>query len=149
MRLLRADAIRSHVGRTCILNEPRQPTLLVSGNSRTSFRHVAFSTCEPLTLLAESMKENTRFLLACHEMRNVCSWHVFPFGIYLLWGYAVAQLVEALRYKPEGCGFDSWWSHWKFSVPYSFRSHCGSGVDSASNINEYQKSFLGIKTAGA
>jgi hypothetical protein len=22
-------------------------------------------------------------------------------------GYAVAQLVEALRYKPEGCGFDS------------------------------------------
>jgi len=23
------------------------------------------------------------------------------------WGYAVTQLVEALRYKPEGCGFDS------------------------------------------
>jgi hypothetical protein len=22
-------------------------------------------------------------------------------------GYAVAQLVEALRYKPESCGFDS------------------------------------------
>jgi hypothetical protein len=30
--------------------------------------------------------------------------------------YAVAQLVEALRYKPEGRGFDSRWSHWKFSV---------------------------------
>ena len=28
---------------------------------------------------------------------NVCS----------MWGYAVAQLVEALRYKPEGRGFDS------------------------------------------
>jgi hypothetical protein len=27
-----------------------------------------------------------------------------------------AQLVEALRYKPEGCGFDSRWSHWNFSV---------------------------------
>jgi hypothetical protein len=25
--------------------------------------------------------------------------------------YAVAQLVEALRYKPEGRGFDSRWSH--------------------------------------
>jgi hypothetical protein len=24
-----------------------------------------------------------------------------------LWGHAVAQLVEALLYKPEGCGFDS------------------------------------------
>jgi hypothetical protein len=23
------------------------------------------------------------------------------------WGYVVAQLVEALRYKPEGYGFDS------------------------------------------
>ena len=31
-------------------------------------------------------------------------------------GYAVAQLVEALRYKPEGRGFDSRWSHWSFSV---------------------------------
>jgi len=24
-----------------------------------------------------------------------------------VWGHAVAQLVEALRYKPEGRGFDS------------------------------------------
>ena len=28
----------------------------------------------------------------------------------------VAQLVEALRYKPKGRGFDSRWSHWNFSV---------------------------------
>jgi hypothetical protein len=26
-------------------------------------------------------------------------------------GHAVAQLVEALRYKLEGCGFDSRWYH--------------------------------------
>jgi hypothetical protein len=33
----------------------------------------------------------------------------------LLYGrYAVAQLVEALRYKPEGRGFDSRWGHWNF-----------------------------------
>ena len=31
----------------------------------------------------------------------------------------------------------------------SFRSHYGPGVDSASNRNEYQEYFLGIKTAGA
>jgi hypothetical protein len=31
-------------------------------------------------------------------------------------GSAVVQLVEALRYKPEGRGFDSRWSHWNFSV---------------------------------
>ena len=31
----------------------------------------------------------------------------------------------------------------------SFRSHSGPGVDSASNRNEYQKYFLGVKVAGA
>ena len=31
-------------------------------------------------------------------------------------GHAVAQLVEALRYKPEGGGFDSQWCHWNFSL---------------------------------
>ena len=28
----------------------------------------------------------------------------------------VAQLVEALRYKPEGSGFDSRWCHWNFPL---------------------------------
>jgi len=31
----------------------------------------------------------------------------------------------------------------------SSRSHCGSRVDSASNRNEYQEYFLGVKVAGA
>jgi len=31
-------------------------------------------------------------------------------------GHAVAQLVEALRYKPEGHGFDSRWYHWNFFI---------------------------------
>jgi hypothetical protein len=41
---------------------------------------------------------------------------------------AVAQLVKALRYKP-----------W----------HYGPEVDSASNRNEYQEYFMGVKAAGA
>jgi hypothetical protein len=46
----------------------------------------------------------------------------FGFSIYiagsieLLKRHAVAQLVEALRYKPEGRGFDSQWCHWNFSL---------------------------------
>jgi hypothetical protein len=28
----------------------------------------------------------------------------------------VAQLVEALRYKPDGRGIDSRWCHWNFSM---------------------------------
>jgi hypothetical protein len=31
-------------------------------------------------------------------------------------GHAVAQLGEALRYKPEGRGLDSRWCHWSFSL---------------------------------
>ena len=31
----------------------------------------------------------------------------------------------------------------------SFRSYYGTGVDSASNKNEYQEYFLGVKTTGA
>jgi hypothetical protein len=58
-------------------------------------------------------------------------------------------VVEALRYKPEGRRFDSRWCHWNFSLTKSFRSHYGSGVDSACNINKYQEYFLGVKAAGA
>jgi len=31
-------------------------------------------------------------------------------------GHAVAQLLEALRYKLEGCGFNSRWCHQNFSL---------------------------------
>jgi hypothetical protein len=61
----------------------------------------------------------------------------------------VEQLVEALRYKPEGRGFYSRWCHWDFSLTQSFRPHYGTGVDSASNRNEYQEYFLGVEAAGA
>ena len=57
-------------------------------------------------------------------------------------------VVKALRYKPAGRGFDSRWCHWNFSVT-SYRSHYGPGVDSASNRNEYQVYFLGVKAAVA
>jgi hypothetical protein len=56
-------------------------------------------------------------------------------------------LVEALRYKPEGRGFDSRWGHFYFSLTYSFQPHYGLGVDSASNRNKYQE-FWELKAAG-
>ena len=36
--------------------------------------------------------------------------------ILIFKGHAVAQLVEALRYKSEGRVFDSRWCHWNFSL---------------------------------
>ena len=51
---------------------------------------------------------------------------------------AVPQLVEELRYKSEGRGFDSHCCHWNFSYINSFWPQYGFGVDSVSNTNEYQ-----------
>jgi len=64
-------------------------------------------------------------------------------------GDAVAQLVEALRYKPEGRGFDFRLCHWNFSLKQTYRPHYDSEVDSTCNRNEYQEYFLGVKTVGA
>ena len=41
---------------------------------------------------------------------------VFKSQHHKLGGYVVAQSVEALCYKLEGCRFDSRWCHWKFSL---------------------------------
>ena len=61
--------------------------------------------------------------------------------VMFLWLYTVAQLVKALRYNPEGHGFDSWWCHWNFFIDII--------LDSVSNRNEYQEHFLEEKLAGA
>jgi len=76
------------------------------------------------------------------EEHNITS---FAWGTNKSGGHAVAQLVEALRYKSEGRGFDSRWCHWYFLLTYSFQPYYGPGVDSASKRNEYQEYFLGGK----
>ena len=57
-------------------------------------------------------------------------------------------VVKVLCYKSEGRWFDFTWFHWYFSLTYSFQSHYGPGVESASNRNVYQEYFLGVKAAG-
>jgi hypothetical protein len=55
-------------------------------------------------------------------------------------------LVEALCYKPEGRGFSSdEVIEFFFSIYLILPAVLGSGVYSASNRNEYQKIFLGVK----
>ena len=63
----------------------------------------------------------------------------------IVWGTAVAQWLRCCATNRKVAG----------SIPAgvsdikSFRSHCGPGVDSASNRNEYQEDFLGVKVADA
>ena len=72
----------------------------------------------------------------------------FTFTFLTFWDRG-STVVKVLCYKSEGRWFDPSWCQWVFIDIKSFRSHYGPGVDSASNKNEYQEYFLGVKAAGA
>ena len=61
----------------------------------------------------------------------------------------MAQLAEALRYKPEGRGFDSWWCHRNFylHVPYG-RAVAQGSTQPLTEVSVRGISF-GIKAVGA
>ena len=61
----------------------------------------------------------------------------------------MAQLVEELRYKPEGRGFDYRWSRWIFIIEITLPAALYPWGDSPNNKNEYQECFLGVRAAGA
>ena len=71
--------------------------------------------------------------------------HILKQVLWFIWGHGVQQLVEVLRYKSEGCGFNSRRCQWNFSFTKSFLLHYGTWGDSASNRTEYQEYFLGGK----
>ena len=64
-------------------------------------------------------------------------------------GTAVAQLLRRCATNRKGAGSIPAGVSGFFIDIKSFRSHYGPGVDSASNRNEYQEHFLGVKAAGA
>ena len=65
------------------------------------------NTVENINILAYSIK--FFYLMAA-------SSYLINRSIWAMRGHAVTQLVDALRYKPEGRGFDSRWCHWNFSL---------------------------------
>jgi hypothetical protein len=82
-------------------------------------------------------------------MKVILCHHHIKFIILLIQGHTVAQLVETLRYKPEGCGLDSLMVSLEFSIDIMLLAALWSlEVDSASNRNEYQKHFLGRGKCG-
>jgi len=79
--------------------------------------------------------------------------HLYPpkelFPLLISVGDRGSTVVKVLCYKSEGRWFDSRSCHSNFTLIYSFRSHYGPGVDSASNRNQCQQYFLGVKAVGA
>ena len=68
--------------------------------------------------------------------------HGTYYNIYLaISGDRGSTVVKVLCYKLEVAGVNEFFIDIK-----SFRSHYSPGVDSASNRNEYQEHFLGLKS---
>ena len=64
-------------------------------------------------------------------------------------GTAVAQWLRCCAINRKDAGSIPASVSGFFIDVKSFRSHYGPGVDSASDRNEYQEYFLGVKAAGA
>jgi len=71
------------------------------------------------------------------------------FGTVNVLGTAVAQWLRRCATSRKVAGSIPDGASGFFVDIKSFRSHFGHGVDSASNRNEYQDYFLGVKVAGA
>ena len=65
--------------------------------------------------LVATLIANSKFPIDISSSKNHIRY-LYHYHHHPLEGHAVAQSVEALRYKPEGHGFDSRRCHWNFSM---------------------------------
>jgi len=74
------------------------------------------------------ISKSVRLVFRCVESKSA-KWlsHEIICSFPLALGYAVAQLTEALRYKPEGHGFNIRLCYWNFLLTQSFRPQYGLG----------------------
>jgi hypothetical protein len=80
------------------------------------------------------------------RQNTVITWktalHIFQllYPLCCIVGYAAAWLVEALCYKLESRGFNSWWGHWIFNLPDTSSLIMTLGSTQSLNRNECQES---------
>jgi len=114
----------------------------------------SFSLCVFSSFLVNWIRHPLReiFQTLYHkELTHIWFIVFYRFIVYIyiyIYGDRGSTVVKVLCYKSEGRWFDPSWCQWLFIDIKSFRSHYGPGVDSASNRNEYQEYFLGVKTTG-
>ena len=78
-----------------------------------------FSSLLNITLhVSDGLSVHHQEFKTVHTTSGVCMCvcvYIYIY-IYIYMKHAVSQLVEALRYKSEGRGFDSRWCLWNFSL---------------------------------
>jgi len=83
------------------------------------------------------------------DAQNFCfTISLFHTSTCFEWGTAVAQWLRCCATNQKVAGSIPAGVSGFFIDIKSFQSHYGPGVDSASNRNEYQEYFLGVKAAG-
>jgi hypothetical protein len=90
--------------------ENSTPTISVNSNNQLVF--VMFKD----SILCEAEAEYLCTYVNKMNGRLQSVTHIKPRRHFWRYGYAISQLVDALRYKPEDSGFDSWWGNWGFSL---------------------------------
>ena len=85
----------------------------------------------------------------CNGYKTVPRFLLISVMVYPVLGTAVAQWLRCCATNRKVAGSIPAGVSGFFVDIKSFRSHHGHGVDSASNRNEYQEHFLGVKAAGA
>jgi len=88
-------------------------------------------------------------LLSSHRVSRGVISSVVLLVVLLTAGTAVAQWLRCCATNRKVAGSIPASVSGIFIDIISFRSHSGPGVDSASNRNEYQEHFLGVKVTGA
>ena len=87
------------------------------------------------------------YLLSSHTSK--ITELIYTYCIFILLGTAVVQWLRCCATNRKVAGSIPAGVSGFFIDTKSYRSHYGPGVDSASNRNEYQEYFLGLKAAGA
>ena len=80
------------------------------------FCRVLSRTVVPSEWVVQYCGTNGKVISSAKTSSIVASCLTLLWGTWLLFGYAVAQFAESLRYKPEGRGFVSLWGRLDFFI---------------------------------
>jgi hypothetical protein len=98
-------------------NERVAPFDFTNGYMKLPSLSVCLSVCVTQDRFYVCISRDMGTYAALHAVHLANVLYSYRSTLYIM-GHAVAQLVKALRYKPEGRRFDSRWCHCKFGTQH-------------------------------